>query len=76
MATMSASALAPSIGLPTRSKSWQSKRYGDFMHGRLPELADVKRWDGAARRGYEWNSLRRVSDLCLRSNKSRGACQS
>ncbi len=53
--------LSPLSSASSRSQGWQPRRFGDLMEGPVPQLADVRRWDGAARRSYEWDSLRRVS---------------
>jgi len=38
-------------------------RFAQFMEGRVPHRAQVKRFDGAMRTSSAWDNLRRVSCL-------------
>ncbi|KAL2886500.1 hypothetical protein HOO65_060330 [Ceratocystis lukuohia] len=46
-------------------ESARARRFGDFMEGRLPQAAQLKRWDGAARVSQDWNWENLQKDLEL-----------
>ncbi|KKA27840.1 hypothetical protein TD95_004126 [Thielaviopsis punctulata] len=46
-----------------RYSSTRARRLGDFMEGRLPYNNNIKRWDGAARTCYDWDSLSKDNEL-------------
>ena len=52
-------------GMSNRARGWKSRRFGEFLDGRIPAHSNVKRWDGAARMAYDWDNLRRVSETQL-----------